>query len=89
MTNGAWDDLWDALWEAAKDAVVAIGEAADALATSLRSVTDCVETALFSVAYKYAEMAYPKYVAIYRRTKKARIRKKYHDKIIRAYLEDT
>lgn len=86
MTNEAWD----ALWEAAKDVVVAMGEAANALATSIRSVTDlCVEAALFPVAYKYAEMAYPEYVAIYRRTKKARIRKKYHDKIIRAYLEDT
>lgn len=40
-------------------------------------------------AIKWAEVNRPKWVAIMRRTKKHRIRKKYADRILRAYEEET
>lgn len=42
-----------------------------------------------STAMIWAEENRPEWVKIYYRTKKARIRKKYHDRIMRAYMKET
>lgn len=41
----------------------------------------------FVLAYVWAQQAHPKWVAILNRTKKKRTRKKYQDRILRAYRE--
>lgn len=75
--------------QAAQDAVRALAEAitstAAALAESLPDIS-----ALFSLenrAMLWASNKHPEWLTIYNRTKKRRIRKKYRDRIMRAYEE--
>ena len=43
---------------------------------------------LFRMAREYAKVNHYEYIVIYNRTKKARTKKKYRDKIINAYLKE-
>lgn len=75
--------------QAAQDAVRALAEvitsAAAALAEGLPGIS-----ALFSLetrAMLWASIKHPEWMTIYNRTKKRRTRKKYRDRIMRAYEE--
>lgn len=75
---------------------VALGKAAKALGKVVMAASDLAVTFLHSplrdaytwyVALNWAKRQYPEWVAIMNRTKKRRVRKKYHDRILRAYKE--
>lgn len=76
--------------------VVAIGEAAKVLGGVVRAAADAFAAQYVSPmrdadtwyeALNWAKRQYPEWVAIMNRTKKRRVRKKYHDRILRAYKE--
>lgn len=76
------------LLEAARD----MGEA---MALVINSAFSCLTDAFASVKFDtwllaviWAEDAHPEWTAIYYRTKKARIRKKYRDRIMREYVKE-
>ena len=85
-------DLSDALGrmaQAAADADRAMAEAITAVAAVLTETWTDI-TAIFSLetrAMLWASNKHPEWLTIYNRTKKKRIRKKYHDRIMRAYEE--
>lgn len=55
----------------------------------IQALADAIHTVtLFERAMEAAEQERPKWIMIYRRTKKARIRKKYHKRIMTWYLEE-
>lgn len=75
---------------------VALGEAAKVLGEAARAAADAFAALYVSpmrdaltwcVALTWAKRQYPEWVAIMNRTKKRRVRKKYHDRILRAYKE--
>lgn len=75
--------------QAAQDAVRALAEAitstAAALAESLPDIS--APFSLETRAMLWASNKHPEWLTIYNRTKKRRIRKKYRDRIMRAYEE--
>lgn len=48
---------------------------------------EAIVTNYESIAYTWAERYHPEWMKIFRRTKKKRIRKKYHDRIMRSFRE--
>lgn len=75
---------------------VALGEAAKALGKVVLAAADMAAALLHGPlrdadawykALNWAKRQYPEWVAIMNRTKKRRVRKKYHDRILRAYKE--
>lgn len=82
-------DAFSKMAQAAQDAVRALVEAITQTAAALtESLPDI--SALFSLetrAMLWASNKHPEWVAIYNRTKKRRTRKKYLDRIMRAYEE--
>lgn len=65
----------------------------DAMAPTIREIAEWLAAvhraeALFNEALEAAKVGRPKWVTIYRRTKKGRIRKKYRDRILRWYLSE-
>lgn len=80
-------ESFERLKEAAAEAARAIAEAMCAMAESLRPIWtlfyDREKTAMY-----WAGLYHPEWVAIYNRTKKARIRKKYYDRIMRGYAAE-
>ena len=75
---------------------VALGETAKVLGKVALAASDMAAALLhclprdaltWYVALTWAKRQYPEWVAIMNRTKKRRVRKKYHDRILRAYKE--
>jgi hypothetical protein len=61
----------------------------EAIGQAVRTAAEAIDQARGVVAaYKWAERVHPEWVKIMRRTKKCRIRKKYADRIWRAYLKE-
>ena len=58
-----------------------------AIANALPSVIEAIKSGEERLAYTWAENANPEWIKILRRTKKKRIRKKYHDRIMRGFRE--
>lgn len=82
-------DALDRMAQAAVDAARAIAEAITAAAAVLAETLPDI-TAIFSLetrAMLWASNKHPEWLTIYNRTKKKRTRKKYHDRIMRAYEE--
>lgn len=69
------------VWDAARKATKAIAEVMQTWKSSRQWQ--------FILAYGWARGSHPEWVKILDRTKKKRIRKKYRDRILRAYLEAT
>lgn len=83
----AFADGWNKLREAAMEMGRVVGKAIEAAAESLHPLVKILidqETR----AMLWAETAHPEWVAIHNRTKKARIRKKYYDRIMRGYAAE-
>lgn len=77
------------LREALVEAFQPIVEWAAELTTKLSVMfTTWHESCIFVVAYFWARDAHPEWVKILNRTKKKRTRKKYQDRILRAYLKN-
>lgn len=77
-------NLRDALVESFRPVVDAAAKLCDALVGVFAAWT---ENLVFLRAYAWAKQARPEWVRILHRTKKQRTRKKYQDKILRAYME--
>lgn len=58
----------------------------DAVIDAWQSVMDCFKQALSTVAYEFAKTKHPKWVHYTKHGKSKRIRKKYHDRIMRLYM---
>lgn len=74
----------EGMTEAVTAAAQIITDAFSGLAAAFASVKLDQET----LAMIWAEDAHPEWTAIYYRTKKARIRKKYRDRIVREYVKE-
>ena len=81
------DEALRKLKEAAAETARAIGEA---LQKTFETITPVIKAILNgeSLAMLWASNTHPEWVAIYKRTKKARTRKKYRDRIMRAYYAE-
>lgn len=95
-TQRAAETLQELDLEPTRKAFAALAEAAGqvvkAVAAWLTSAAQILTTAWgdnlqWALAYNWAKAAHPEWVGILNRTKKRRTRKKYQDRIMRAYLE--
>lgn len=80
-------ELWTPLWDAIVESARAVGEAMAAAAEPLLGGLKHSPEWVFILAYIWACDAHPKWVNVLNHTKKRRTRKKYQDRILRAYLE--
>lgn len=86
---------FSALWQAAGKIAEAFREAVEAVVPIINDAFSGLAAAFASVKFDtwllaviWAEDAHPEWLAIYYRTKKARIRKKYRDRIMREYVKE-
>lgn len=90
MQASAFDDLSLAtnnLSTAIGNFASAAVEFVKALANAVPFVIEAIKSGEEGIAYTWAENTHPEWMKIHRRTKKKRIRKKYHDRIMRAFRE--
>jgi uncharacterized protein YukE len=81
--------VYEAIRQAVRAAMEKLIPVYEAIGQAVRAAAEAVDQAWsVVVAYKWAERAHPEWVKIMRRTKKRRIRKKYADRIWRAYLKE-
>lgn len=78
-------EAWHQLAEIVEEAVAIISRAL--CSTDLQTLVDVL--LVERLAIKWAETAHPEWVKILNRTKKRRTRKKYTDRILKAYKEET
>lgn len=88
----AFADALARMAQAARDAAISIEKGIAAVYAALHSLSERLPdiSALFSLetrAMLWASNKHPEWLTIYNRTKKRRIRKKYRDRIMRAYEE--
>lgn len=86
-----WDRIKETAVPAVESAVQALLQIVKNIAESIMEVLptaiEAVVTNVETIAFFWAEHNHPEWVRIYHRTKKKRIRKKYHDRIMRAFRE--
>lgn len=87
-------DPFSALSLASENLLTSIGnfafaavEFVRAIANVLPSVIEAIKSGEEMIAYTWAENTHPEWIKILRRTKKKRIRKKYHNRIMRGFRE--
>lgn len=88
----AFADAMARMAQAARDAAISIAKGIAAASAALHSLSERLPdiTAMFSLearAMLWASNKRPEWLTIYNRTKKRRTRKKYRDRIMRAYEE--
>lgn len=87
--NEAVVELGRALAEALRPAIEVFGEIARIAAEAVPAICDGLSNvSIWLCAYSWACEAHPEWVNILNRTKKRRTRKKYQDRIMRAYMEE-